>query len=289
MNFENFSFDKRENYVVGYHFPCENPNHVLCIIHGIGEHAGRYQRMANYLEENNIAVISMDLRGHGVSKGKRGDAAPRTEVLADVDAMIEYAQEFYPGVPIVLMGHSMGGNICLDYKGRGRLNDVPEKYLVTSPWIKLVQDYPKAVVSVLRAASKVLPTFQMSQSFPDESLGNPDYVKPYGGSPLVHGKITLRCAAQGFDMGNAIYDGTNPDNHKADEKPFLLMAGDLDIICDVNGSRHVAERYAALPHFKYIEWAGYKHELHNGGPGKTGQEVIETIAQFIKESAPRFN
>lgn len=282
MKFENFAFEKRAKVVTGYHFPCPEAEYVLCIIHGIGEHAGRYQRMADYLEKSKVAVLSMDLRGHGISSGKRGDAAPRTEVLGDVDALIEYAQEFYPQTPIILMGHSMGGNICLDYKGRGKYNDVPVKYIVTSPWIKLVKDFPKPVVSMLRAASKVVPTVQISQGFPDDDLGNPNFVKPYSTNPLVHGKITLRCAAEGFDMGNAIYDGLNPDNHKADDKPFLLMAGDLDVICDVEGSRHVAQRYSQLPDFRYIEWAGYKHEIHNGGPDKTGEEVLETLAKFIE-------
>ena len=59
------------------------------------------------------------LRGHGRSQGVRGACAPRKEVLKDIDALIEYAQAFYPGVPIVMYGHSMGGNITLDYRARG--------------------------------------------------------------------------------------------------------------------------------------------------------------------------
>ena len=108
-----FDFQKRDCIVQGYHFPCENPNHVVCLIHGIGEHAGRFSRVAEHFNEAGIAVVSMDLRGHGRSQGVRGACAPRKEVLKDIDALIEYAQEFYPGVPIVMYGHSMGGNITL--------------------------------------------------------------------------------------------------------------------------------------------------------------------------------
>ena len=117
--YENFAFPERDKQVTGYHFFCENPSHVLCLIHGIGEHAGRYQRMARILAEKGIAIVSMDLRGHGISGGVRGDTAPRREILADVDALIMRAKEFYPQLPITLYGHSMGGNIGLDYMMRG--------------------------------------------------------------------------------------------------------------------------------------------------------------------------
>ena len=80
-----FDFQKRDCIVQGYHFPCENPNHVVCLIHGIGEHAGRFSRVAEHFNEAGIAVVSMDLRGHGRSQGVRGACAPRKEVLKDIN------------------------------------------------------------------------------------------------------------------------------------------------------------------------------------------------------------
>lgn len=82
-------------------------------------------------------------------------------------------------------------------------------------------------------------------------------------------------------MGNAIFDGTNPDNGRADGKPFLLMHGDEDRVCSVNGSRRLAERMKDNTWFSYIEWPGYYHEIHNGGREATGDEVIEKIKDFI--------
>ncbi len=281
--YENFSFEKRDRAVAGYHYPCENARYVMCLIHGIGEHAGRYRRMADMLAEHDIAVVSMDLRGHGISKGVRGDTAPREEVLADVDALIEYAKDLYPGLPLTLYGHSMGGNICLDYRARGGLNDVPDKYIVSAPWVKLVRDVSKPLYHVVKAAAKVFPKVTISQKFPEKDLGNLDYVRPYSEDPLVHCHISLRCAAQCFDIGGSLFDGTNEDNHRADGKPFLLMHGDQDKICSVEGSRRVAERYRDAPWFTYIEWPGYYHEIHNGGAQATGEAVIEAIAAFITE------
>lgn len=281
--YDNFAFEKRGRAVTGYHFPCEHASHVMCLIHGIGEHAGRYQRMAEKLAEKKIAVLSMDLRGHGISGGVRGDTAPRREVLSDVDALIEYAQELYPHCPVVLYGHSMGGNICLNYRAAGRKNDVPQKYIVSAPWIKLVMQIPKPLYTCVKAASKIVPKMTISSSFPEEDLGNLEYVRPYKDDPLVHDKISLRCAVDCYDFGNAIAAGDNEDNRGAKGKPFLLMHGDGDKICDIEGSRAVAGRLLGTEGFTYIEWPGYYHEIHNGGPDATGDEVIAKIIEFILE------
>ena len=257
--YDNFGFEKRNNEVVGYDFPCEDPKYVMCIIHGIGECAGRYQRMADKLGARGIAVMSMDLRGHGISKGVRGDAAPRKEVLADVDALIEYAMEKYPGLPVILYGHSMGGNIGLDYRARGGHNDIPVKYIISAPWIELVNSVDGAKFGFLKFIGKFVPKKQISSSCPEEDLGNPEFVRPYVDNPLVHDKITFRCAIEGLEIGKALAEGTNEDNHRADGKPFLLMHGDADKICSIKGTRKVAARYADKPWFTFIEWPGYYH------------------------------
>ncbi len=279
--YENFAFKNRDGAVCGYHFPCEEATHVMCVIHGIGEHAGRYLRMADRLSAVGIAVIAMDLRGHGISKGVRGDAAPREEVLADIDAMLQYAGIFYPGLPITLYGHSMGGNLCLDYRARGQNNDVPEKYIVSAPWIKLVMKIPEPLYLLVKGLSRIAPKMTIAQDFPEEDLGNLQYVRPYKDDPLVGNRISLRCAVECFETGKAIYDGTLKSNHRADGKQFLLMHGDGDKICSVDGSRKVAESLADVPDFCYIEWKGYCHEIHNGGPKVTGDQVIDTIGKFI--------
>lgn len=279
--YDNFAFTERDKQVCGYHFPCENASHVMCLIHGIGEHAGRYRRMADALKAKGIAVVSMDLRGHGISQGVRGDTAPRKEVLADIDALIERARDLYPGLPVTLYGHSMGGNIGLDYMARGAMNDKISKYIISAPWIKLKMSIPKPLLGAARAAAKIAPKRTISQNIDESALGNPDFVKPYKGDPLVHSRISLRCAVDGFDIGTAIYDGKAPYEGGGHGKPFLLMHGDADKICDVEGSRRLAARLSETPGFTYIEWPDYCHEIHNGGAGATGDEVIEKIGQFI--------
>lgn len=279
--YTNFEFVEGEAQLMGYHFPCENATHVMCIIHGIGEYAKRYERMAEYLNGKGIAVIAMDLRGHGLSGGKRGHAAPRLEVLHDIDTLLDYADEYYPKVPITLYGHSMGGNIVLDYLMRGSNNYEPSSYIVSAPWVKLVKPISGPMYSMVKLCSKINPKMSLNSSCNEGDLGNPDYVKPYLDDEYVHGKVTALCAIDGFDVGNALAAGTLKNNHKADNTPLLLMHGSADKICSVEGSRIMAEHFKNRPDFQYIEWPGYYHEIHNGGPNATGNEVIETIGEYI--------
>lgn len=281
--YQNFIYETPERRLAGYHWPVESPKAVMCIIHGIGEYAGRYDRMAGILNEAGIGVLCMDLPGHGLTKGKRGHIGNRDVLLNDISIMIGKAEELYPDVPITLYGHSMGGNICLDYKSRGSKNDVPVKYIVSGPWLKLVQSVPKPLVKIVKRIAKVSPTIAMSSNCNEEDLGNMDVIKIYKADPLVHPNITISTASDCIEVADAILNGTHPDNGKTKGKPFLLMHGSDDKICDVRGSRKLAEINSKDPSFRYIEWEGYYHEIHNGGPNHTGEEVIETIKNFVLE------
>ncbi len=277
--YENFRVPSNVS-IAGYRWDCENPSHLVCLIHGIGEYQGRYDRMANHLNEAGIAVLGMDHRGHGLSEGVRGHTAPRTEVLSDIDAFLAYAEKNFPDLPIILYGHSMGGNIVLDYRIRGNKSQLPAAYIVSAPWIKLYQEFPKAVVSLARMIAKIKPDFQVSSRIDYRKLGHEKHVGVYYKDPLVHSNITALCGIEGIDIGDALYENRLTGNGGGQGKPLLLMHGDADEICSVSGSRAIA---AYAENCTYIEWPGYYHEIHNGGAEATGEEVIETIIEFVKK------
>lgn len=277
---ENFKLEGRPVSITGYHFPTDNPSHVVCLIHGIGEHMGRYKRMAEHFNRSGIALVGMDLRGHGSSAGPRGGTAPRTEILSDIDALINKVESFYPNVPIVLYGHSMGGNIALDFRARGTLNYKPSAYIISAPWIKLCKNIPSALYTMVKLMAKVKPDFQISSTVDEKDLGHPDNVLPYHDDPLVHDRITMACAKDGYEIGNSIFDGPYVGNGLGAEKPTLLMHGDIDKICSVEGSRALKQHE---PSIQYIEWKNLCHEIHNGGPDSLGDEVIQKAIEFIKQ------
>ncbi len=285
----NFKLEGRGVDIAGYRFDCDNPECVAVIIHGIGEHAGRYQRVSECFNKKGIAVLSMDLRGHGKSEGKRGHCAPRNEVLKDIDALMDYALSEYPNIPIILYGHSMGGNIALDYRFRGGLNHIPSKYIISAPWIKLVRPVSDSLLKVVKLLSRIMPEKAISSNCDEVDLGNLLFVRPYKKDPLVHPYISLLTAFEGFSIGNEIMAGTNEDNLKALETPILIMHGTADKICDIEGSRGFVKVYSEKLSKKsrentleFIEWEGYYHEIHNGGPdGQTGEEVINKAIEYI--------
>ena len=280
---ENFELYKNNDLrIEGYRWPVEKPICVMCIVHGVGEHSGRYDRMAKKLNSKDIAVLAMDLRGHGRSSGKRGHCSPRRSLLADIDRMVRQAQSDYPDCPIVVYGHSMGGNIGLDYVNRGNLNDVPAGFIISAPWIRLVKPIPAPLYALVRLLSKIAPKFQVSTNINDTGiLGNKESVGDYLGDPLVHSKLTAVSAAEAFDIGKKLEEGTLESNGGSDKTPLLMMHGGDDRLCSIEGTRRVAEHMK--DRCEFIEWEGLYHEIHNGGGESNGDEVIEKIGQWITD------
>ncbi|HIU24954.1 MAG TPA: alpha/beta fold hydrolase [Candidatus Copromorpha excrementigallinarum] len=278
--------ENREGKIWGYLWDLENPERVVCIIHGIGEYGGRFDRVAGRFREEGSAVVSMDLRGHGKSLGKKGCCAPRKKVLSDIDSLISWAADRYEGKKIVLYGHSMGGNIALDYRKRGSLCHIPSAYLISAPWIELVRPVPGRLYKAVKLFSKIAPDFTVGSSVKEEYLGNPGSVKPYSENPMIHNRISLLCALEGFETGMKLEKGLLEGSHRSDSIPVMIMHGGSDRICSPQASRRTAETMRKNgENVEYIELPGIYHEIHNGGGESCGDEVIEAMINWIRGAA----
>jgi len=91
------------------------PIAVINLIHGLGEHRGRYAHLAAFFNTQNITVHAIDLHGHGQTEGKRGVADSVDILIDDVQALLAYSRLQNPNSPHILMGHSMGGNVVLSF------------------------------------------------------------------------------------------------------------------------------------------------------------------------------
>ena len=281
--YETFTLKETEKGVIrGYSWPLAEPVRVVCIIHGIGEYGGRYDRVAEAFRKKGIAVLSMDLRGHGESQGPKGHCAPREEVLDDISELLLYARKKYPDRDIVLYGHSMGGNLVLDYRNRGAFNSMPIKYLITAPWVRLVKPITGPLYAIVKLMCKIAPSAAIGSNVDEALLGNPASVKPYHDNPMVHNKISFQCALESFDIGKALESGTLEDNGAAAEIPTMLMHGTDDGICSIEGTRRVYENLKRKGcRVQMIEWPEFLHEIHNGNKVSRGDEVIDSMIQFI--------
>ena len=99
---------------------------------------------------------------------------------------------------------------------------------------------------------------------------------------MVHNRISFLCAVECFDIGKALENGTLEDNGKAAQIPTMLMHGTDDGICSIEGTRKVYHnRKRKGCNVQMIEWPGFLHEIHNGNAVSRGDEVIDSMIQYI--------
>ncbi|MBN2596385.1 MAG: lysophospholipase [Marinifilaceae bacterium] len=235
--------------------PAISPKAVICLVHGIGEHSSRYHDWAEQFVEKNIAVLSYDQRGHGLSDGKRGVIASYEKLMDDVDFALEEVKKHFEDIPCFLYGHSMGGGEVLNH-----LISRKSDYLgviSTSPWIVTQAAPPKTAMSILRVLANLVPFLSVKTSFDTKMLShNKEVCIKYDEDELVHHMVSFRLFVDAYDAGYGVL--RNPDKVK---KPLLLLHGSGDQITDPNASKIFSEGVEDL--CTYIQYDKAYHELHN--------------------------
>ncbi len=140
--------------------PEGSPKAVLCLVHGLGEHSGRYVHVAKYLSERGLALLAFDLRGHGKSQGQRGHAPTYEAFLDDIAQLLDEASARFPTCPRFLYGHSLGGNLVLNaiLRRRPPLNGA----IVTGPLLCPAFDPPGWKLLLGKLMSAAWPTLSMA-------------------------------------------------------------------------------------------------------------------------------
>lgn len=251
--------------------PGENPDGVILLVHGIGEHVQRYRYWAGLFGKENFAFAALDLPGHGKSEGGRGKIKKYSLVYELIDILINAARKMLPGIPVYLYGHSMGGGIVLDYTLR--FNPKVKAVIATSPWLRLSFEPNKAKIFLAEAVKAVLPGIVQSNGLVTDYLSHDrSIIDEYNSDPLVHDKISVAYFA------GASSSASYALNHASDLKvPLLLLHGSDDMICSPEGSREFASKNR-LAELKL--WDGGYHELHNE---TFKDDVFRYIVNWIKK------
>lgn len=233
----------------------DEPAGVLLVCHGLGEHSGRYRTVEDTLVPDGWAVYGLDHRGHGRSGGRRAHLDDYADWLADFDAFRRLVTARHPGLPIFLLGHSMGGQIALAYAldhGAGLSG------LVLSAPALASNAVPKPAVPVLRLLARVAPTLRPAGIDATRISKDPAVVAAYQADPLVHhGNPTLGLSAALFGAFDVL-----PGRAADLRLPVLLQHGTLDELTDPAGSRTL-ELTCGSPDLTVRWYEGLWHEIYH--------------------------
>jgi alpha-beta hydrolase superfamily lysophospholipase len=246
--------DGLQLYAQGWQ-PETEPQGVICLVHGLGEHSGRYAHLAAFLNQAGYALLAFDLRGHGKSEGQRGYAPSYEALLDDIAHLLEEAAARYPDRPRFLYGHSLGGNLVITYALRRRLQLAG--VIATGPLFRPAFEPPAWKLTLAKIMYSLWPTLTMANELDRQALSrDPEVVRAYNEDPLVHDRLTPRLT---IDM---LQSGLWALEHAAEfPLPLLLMHGSDDRLTSAQASREFAAQAGHRCTLKM--WDGFYHEIHN--------------------------
>lgn len=251
--------------------PERDPLAVVILIHGIGEHSGRYQYWARQFAQQRFLIYAPDYRGHGLSAGKRGHVNSLSEYLDDIGAMVKRVYRHHAALPVYIYGHSMGGNLVLNFLLKRHQNF--DGAIITAPWIELVN--PPGVWKRLfgKLANALYPSFTMPTGIKSSGLTSlSDNQEAADKDALMHGKITIRTF---FELQKGAAAIVNQSGELS--VPMLICHGDADPITRQEASRQLASTNPQK--FTFKSYRGALHELHSE---PCANELFQDIMGWIK-------
>ena len=230
---------------------------TIVVVHGLGEHSGRYTEFAERMAGYGMSTFAMDLRGHGLSDGRRGHVPSFDVFLQELDRFrreVEGLADFH--VPMFLLGHSLGGLVALRYQEE--YNTRFEGAIIISPWLATAMSVPRWKANAAQALSKLLPALPFNAGIrPEHVSRDPGIVEAYRADPLVHDRVTPRFFSEvSAAMGLALQRSDRI------QEPLLFMAAGDDRLVDTERSLRFARSLTA-PDLTVKVYPGHYHELLN--------------------------
>ncbi len=254
--------------------PAGEARGVLCLVHGLGDYSGFFSYMIEYFTAASFCVAAIDLHGHGASGGARGHIETFDTFYDDIDLLIARAKLRFPGLPVFLYGHSLGGSLVLNDALR-RKPDVAA-VIAAAPWLELAE---KPLIRRLRAyALDLLAPGRIFRSGigADKLTHDPEVIERYNNDRLAFGRVSAHLFASAIRAGR--WAVRHADRFLL---PLLLMHGSADRLTDI----HTTERF-----YRRVErgdaafktWPGGYHTLHNE---LNRLEVYDCMLAFIEPYA----
>ncbi len=204
---------------------------VIIVVHGAGEHSGRYERLATYCVDHGYAVAALDHRGHGKSEGTRVHVQRFDDYLDSLEVFHRQVVRDWPNLPLFLLGHSLGGLISSRYLLQHQSGFAG--CVLSGPAIMTEIEPGLLQTWLIRLLALLYPSAGVLQLDARGVSRDPEEVERYLQDPLVHnGKMTARLVSELFNAMTAIRN-TAAEIHL----PMLLLHGGADAMTSPEGSR----------------------------------------------------
>ncbi len=255
------------------HWDCEQASKICCIVHGLGEHSNRYEHIARELNREGVTVFAMDLRGHGLSQGKKGHVKNYDLFMSDIEELLKTARSTYTELPMYLMGHSMGGNLVANYVLNMSTNELVG-FILSSPWFKLAFAPPAWKLKLGSFFNSVYPALTQPSGLDISKISrDKNVVQAYIDDPLIHDRISA-------GLHTAITEaGTHAlTNAHAVKLRGLAFHGTSDQVIDWNASSEFASQSDQITFHPLDQM--YHEPLNDIG----NSQVIGLVKEFIREA-----
>jgi alpha-beta hydrolase superfamily lysophospholipase len=215
--------------------PDTEPRGVVVLSHGLGEHARRYDHVAQRFGEAGLVTYALDHRGHGRSSGKRVQVRKIDEYTGDFDTLVKTANSEYPGLTRTVLGHSMGGGIVFAY-GVEHAGEY-DLMVLSGPAVSAHTGVPRSKALLGKTVGSLLPNLPVEQLDANAVSRDPEVVAAYNADPLVHhGKIPAGIAKALLKVGE-----TMPQRARSLTAPLLVVHGAEDRLVSAAGSERLVE------------------------------------------------
>ncbi|WP_259014395.1 alpha/beta hydrolase [Emticicia fluvialis] len=246
---------KRRKVFFQQWLPEQQADGIIALVHGLGEHSGRYENVAEFFTAHNYGVIAVDTYGHGQTTGKRGHAESMEAYMQQIERLLTLSAQTVPQKPVFLYGHSMGGTLVLNYLFR--YHPSIAGVIATSPAVRPGFAPPKLLLAIGRLARMVAPSFTQSNSLDLNYLSHdPGVMAAYKADPLVHNQVSGVVGLGLIEWGEWLLG-----NARATPAPLLLIHGTEDRLTSYSATKELASKLSGDVTFKSYD--KLYHELHN--------------------------
>ena len=228
---------------------------VINLVHGFGEHSSRYEHVAQFFTDHNYVVIAFDLRGHGRSGGKKGHFPSYDEFMNDVENLLKQSEINFPGLPKILYGHSMGGNVVANFAIKR--NPAVAGIILSSPFFRPAFVPPAVKIALGKLMRNIIPSFSLPSGLDPTGISRDEaVVKKYKNDPLVFDSISSKMGIELIEFGQEAID-----NAAKLKLPTLLFHGTEDKLTSFEASKEFKSKSG--DNVTFIEYKGLYHECHN--------------------------